>query len=107
MLKKILTTIYLLALTSTPTHAYPVWAELIAKSQCEYFAMGFDLETAIEYSLRDNLHWGDEFLNNKVAAKVIIYAVHEMCPNLQRKAIEGDRQKTKPAYRNENPYLPL
>jgi hypothetical protein len=106
MLKKFLLTTYLLALTSTPTQAYPIWATAIAKSQCEYFAMGFDLETAIEYSLRDNLHWSEEFLNSKVAARVIVYAVHEMCPNLQQKAIEGDRQNAQPAY-NENRYQHL
>ena len=104
MLKKFLTTIYLLALSSTPTHAYPVWATAIARSQCEYMAMGIGWKTSVDQSLRDNAHWMDEVLNNRqLAAKVIVRAAYDMCPNIYQAVFQEyeNQQPTKPAYLNE------
>ena len=97
MLKKFLLTTYLLTLTTTPVQALPIWAMAIARSQCEYLAMGIDWETAVDQSLRDNAVWSDEFLNNKTASKAIVYAAHELCPNLYQSAFqEYERQKVFP-----------
>lgn len=103
MLKKILTTAYLLTLTATPTQAFPVWAEAIARSQCEYMAMGIDWETSVEQSLRDNDHWIDEVLRNKqLASKVIVRVAYEMCPSVYQKVfLEYENKQTQPVYRNE------
>jgi hypothetical protein len=105
MPKKFLLTTYLLALSSTPTHAYPVWAELIANSRCEYLAMGFDFEVALRQALRDNSHWLDSMPETEVAAKVIQYATYSACPELAKKSIDEWLQKTakptQPVYRNE------
>lgn len=104
MLKKILFTGYLLATTALPVQALPIWAELIARSQCEYMAMGVDLETAVAQSLRDNMHWFDEVQASPIASKTIAYASYELCPSLFQKAseeylrkLETEQHQTKPA----------
>jgi hypothetical protein len=100
MLKKILFTGYLLATTALPVQALPIWAELIARSQCEYMAMGVDWETAIEQSLRDNAHWADEFMHNRpLAAKAIVHAAYQICPAVYGQAYQDyeRQQETKPA----------
>lgn len=99
MLKKFLLTTYLLTLTAMPVQALPIWAMAIARSQCEYLAIGADWESAVDQSLRDNRHWASEFTNNKMAAKAIVYAAHELCPNLYQSAFqEYERQKAQPVY---------
>jgi hypothetical protein len=108
MLKKFLTTAYLLALTAMPVQALPIWAMLIARSQCEYLAMGVDWESAFDQSLRDNEVWADYFLNNKTASKAIVSAAYQTCPNLYQEAfLEYERQKSQPVYNNANPLLKL
>ena len=106
MLKKFLTAAYLLALTATPVHALPFWATAIARSQCEYIAMGVDWETATDQALRDNEIWADEFLRNQqLSAKAIVTAAYEICPVIFRQAFDEyerkQQQPVAPAFRNQ------
>ena len=102
MLKKFLTTIYLLALTTTPVQALPIWAELIARSQCEYMAMGVDWETAIAQALRDNFYWFDEVRASPIAATTLVYAAREACPAVYQKSFDEHQrqQETQPVSRD-------
>ena len=45
---------------ATPSQALPLWAESIARSECEYYAMGVGFPEALQQALRDNSHWSDE-----------------------------------------------
>ena len=82
----------------------PVWARLIARSQCEYLAIGVDWETAVAQSLHDNSHWADEFTTSPIAAKAIVHAAHQICPGIYQRAFqEYERQKARPTF-NEKRY---
>jgi len=98
MLKKILTTIYLLTLTTTPVQSAPYWsapywAVEIASSQCRYLAMGLDWETAIDQSLRDNRFWIEEMtIHSETSARAIVFAAHQICPNLYRRSFQEHKK---------------
>lgn len=95
MLKKILTTVYLLTLTTTPVQSAPYWAVEIASSQCRYLAMGLDWETAIDQSLRDNHYWIEEMaIHSETSARAIVFAAHRICPNLYRRSFQEHKKDT-------------
>ena len=96
MLKKLLLTTCLLTLTPLPTQAYPIWAKAVARSQCEYLAMGAEWEESIEQALWDNAHWSDEMVRNKkLAGRAIAHAAYETCPKLYMEAFEQHERKSK------------
>jgi hypothetical protein len=100
MLKKFLTTVYLLALTATPVNAAPFWAEAIAIRHCQYLITGADWETAIEQSLRD--YWAIvEQVPQDTLSKTIVYAVEDACPSLNNAAYQRYKQQSRPAFRNQ------
>lgn len=109
MLKKLLSTTYLLALTATPTYAqaYPIWATAIATNQCNYIANGYTWDAAIDQALIDNVRYADEFSKDKNASKYIVEAGYQICPELLRKAFtEYERRKALPTI-DKAPYREL
>ena len=100
----LLTATCLLSLSTTQVaQALPVWAEEIAKSQCEYLAMGFDLKDSTEQALWDNSHWSEEFGRNpKMSATAIAYAGRRLCPALLDRALGLDKApKTQPNFKTQ------
>ena len=91
-MKKLILTATLFTLSITQVQALPIWAEEIAKSQCEYLAMGFDLKDSTEQALWDNSDWSEEFTRNpKMAATAIAYAGRMLCPALFDRALGLDK----------------
>lgn len=92
-------TVSLLALASFATsslvaparvNAMPVWATSIARSHCEYLAMGAKWDDAIRQSLRDNLHWLSEFnAAGDLGTKAVVYSINNTCPTLNDKAFKA------------------
>lgn len=103
MIKKILFTSYLLAITATPVHALPYWAKAIARSHCEYMALGIDWDKALEQSLYDNSVWDAEFTRDtELSAAILTRAAVQLCPNIYHQSFEQyERQKSAPAFRNQ------
>lgn len=99
MLKKILTTAYLLTLTTTPTQALPIWAEAIARDHCEYLDLGAEWDDSIEQALRDNRHWIEEMNANPMASKATFAAIVNRCGELDLQMFREykARQETQPA----------
>lgn len=104
MLKKFLTTAYLLTLTATPVNATPLWAKAIAVRHCEYLAAGYGWEQSMQQSLLD--YWRfvpDPDTNSATNAQTITEAVYEVCPNLNTAAYQEHEQRfTKPTF-NQQP----
>ena len=100
MLKNFLISTYLLAITATPVHAAPIWAEAIAVRHCQYLVAGADWETAIEQSLRDYWHLA-QFVPEETLSKTIVESVEDACPGLNSAAYDAYKAKTKPAFRNQ------
>ena len=78
---------------ATPSQALPLWAESIARSQCEYYAMGVGFPEAFKQALRDNNHWSDEIqqAGHKIAAKAIMAATYDRCQKLQQDAHKASK----------------
>ena len=78
---------------ATPSQALPLWAESIARSECEYYAMGVGFPEALQQALRDNSHWSDEIqqAGSKIAAKAIMVATFDRCSELQQDAYKASK----------------
>lgn len=78
---------------ATPAQALPIWAEAVAQSECEYYAMGVGFPEALQQALRDNNHWNDEIkqAGPKVAAKAIMVATFDRCRELQQDAYNASK----------------
>jgi hypothetical protein len=70
-----------------PVHAMPIWATSIARSHCEYLAMGAGWNEAIRQAMRDNSHWLSD-LNSAgdLGSKAIAHSINNICPALNTKA---------------------
>ena len=78
---------------ATPSQALPLWAESIARSECEYYAMGIGFPEALKQALRDNSHWSDEIkkAGSDIAAKAIMVATFDRCRELQQDAYKASK----------------
>jgi len=81
---------------ATPAQALPLWAESVARSECEYYAMGVGFPEALQQALRDNSHWSDEIqqAGYKIAAKAIMVATYDRCRELQQEAYNASKGNT-------------
>ena len=79
---------------ATPSQALPLWAESVARSECEYYAMGVGFPEALQQALRDNSHWSDEMqqAGYKISAKAIFVATRNRCGELQQNAYNASKQ---------------
>ena len=79
---------------TTPAQALPLWAESVARSECEYYAMGVGFPEALQQALRDNSHWNDEIqqAGYKISAKAIFVATYNRCRELQQEAYNASKQ---------------
>ena len=79
---------------ATPSQALPLWAESVARSECEYYAMGVGFPEALQQALRDNSHWNDEMqqAGYKISAKAIFVATRNRCGELQQDAYDASKQ---------------
>ena len=65
--------------------ALPMWARVIGESRCEYLAMGASWKEASSQSYADNQIWKEQVElahSNGLAAKAIIQATLDFCPDL-------------------------
>ena len=78
---------------ATPSQALPLWAESVAQSECEYYAMGVGFPEALRQALRDNSHWSDEIqqAGHKIAAKAIMAATYDRCRELRQDAYKASK----------------
>jgi hypothetical protein len=81
---------------ATPSQALPLWAESIARSECEYYAMGVGFPEALQQALRDNRHWSDEIkeAGSGIAAKAIMVATFDRCQKLQQDAYKASKRNS-------------
>jgi len=79
---------------ATPAQALPLWAESVAQSECEYYAMGVGFPEALQQALRDNSHWNDEIqqAGSSIAAKAIMVATMQRCRQLQQDAYDASKR---------------
>jgi hypothetical protein len=79
---------------ATPAQALPIWAKAVARSECEYYAMGVGFPEALQQALRDNSHWNDEMqqAGYKISAKAIFVATYNRCGKLQQDAYNASKQ---------------
>ena len=78
---------------ATPSQALPLWAESVARSECEYYAMGVGFPEALRQALRDNSHWSDEIqqAGSSIAAKAIMAATYDRCRELRQDAYKASK----------------
>ena len=68
----------------------PIWATSIARSHCEYLAMGAGWDEAIRQALRDNSHWLSDFNSaGDLGPKVVSYSINNICPALNTRAFKA------------------
>lgn len=90
-----------LSVFALPANAFPIWAELIAESHCQYLQMGATWDESMRQAIRDNRHWLSEFnAAGRLGGKTVAYAVIAKCRALNEKAfseherINGTRGRT-------------
>ena len=76
---------------AAPSQALPLWAESVARSECEYYAMGVGFPEALQQALRDNSHWSDEIkeAGSDVAARATLTATYNHCLELRQDAYDA------------------
>ena len=81
---------------ATPSQALPLWAESIARSECEYYAMGVGFPEALQQALRDNSHWSDEIkeAGSDVAARATLTATYKHCLELRQDAYNAYKRNS-------------
>ena len=81
---------------ATPSQALPLWAESVARSECEYYAMGVGFPEALRQALRDNSHWNDEIkeAGSDIAAKATFTATYNHCPELRQDAYKAYKRNS-------------
>jgi hypothetical protein len=73
--------------------AGPVWADMIARSHCEYLAMGINWKKSIEMALSDNSTWMSELTAaGNHASTIILYSITSRCNNLNTEAYNTHKQ---------------
>ncbi len=76
------------ALSATPAHALPIWAEAVAQSYCEYLVLGAESKQAISQAYKDNLLWKQEILEaGDLGSKAIVGAIRLRCNDLSNRMI--------------------
>ena len=81
---------------ATPSQALPLWAESVARSECEYYAMGVGFPEALQQALRDNSHWSDEIkeAGSDIAARATLTATYKHCLELRQDAYKAYKKNS-------------
>lgn len=91
MLKKFLTTLALLTLSTSTAQALPAWAYFLAISQCDYMELGLNWVDSATYALRDNRAWFSDFPEDKTLfTQIWLRAGLKECPVLYKKSLERE-----------------
>lgn len=94
-------TIALTGFAAPEAKALPIWAELVAQSNCEYLAMGATTSEAMRQAILDNNLWAKEMnAAGRLAGKAIGAATVRLCLGLVEKAYE--QQSAQPARYQES-----
>ena len=81
---------------ATPSQALPLWAESIARSECEYYAMGVGFPEALQQALRDNSHWSDEIkeAGSDIAARATLTVTYKHCLEIASRRLRSYKRNS-------------
>jgi hypothetical protein len=69
--------------------AGPVWADSVARSHCEYLAMGIGWKESMDMAFSDNSHWASEISSaGKNSSRIILFSIFNRCLEMNNEAFK-------------------